>query len=197
MNSKNMNIVIVEPSLIIFEGLSAILSNYHKNININQLQSFEQISTFICKNEIDFIFANPSEIQNRLKELNSLKKNFSQTKWIGIIYSLFDKNTLSHFDEIIYITDYQPEIIEKISKLNNLDKSENHTTENLSEREIVVLVQLVNGLSNKEIAEKLNISIHTVISHRKNITQKTGIKSQSGLTIYAISNKIISLDNIS
>jgi DNA-binding CsgD family transcriptional regulator len=58
-----------------------------------------------------------------------------------------------------------------------------------------VLIQLVHGLSNKEIADKLNISIHTVVSHRKNIIQKTGIKSQAGLTIYAISNKIVSLDS--
>jgi DNA-binding CsgD family transcriptional regulator len=74
---------------------------------------------------------------------------------------------------------------------------ENQQQETLSDRETEVLQQLVNGLSNKEIADKLNISIHTVISHRKNITQKTGIKSQSGLTIYALSNKIISLDNLS
>ena len=52
---------------------------------------------------------------------------------------------------------------------------------------------LVQGNMNKEIADKLNISVHTVISHRKNITQKTGIKTQSGLTIYALSNKIINL----
>jgi DNA-binding CsgD family transcriptional regulator len=58
-----------------------------------------------------------------------------------------------------------------------------------------VLKLLVQGSSNKEIADKLNISIHTVVSHRKNIIQKTGIKSQAGLTIYAISNKIISLDS--
>jgi DNA-binding NarL/FixJ family response regulator len=72
------------------------------------------------------------------------------------------------------------------------DKSQQ---EDLSEREIEVLSQLVKGLSNKEIADKLNISVHTVISHRKNITEKTGIKSLSGLTIYAITRKIIPLDN--
>ncbi|MBK8882774.1 MAG: helix-turn-helix transcriptional regulator [Bacteroidales bacterium] len=66
----------------------------------------------------------------------------------------------------------------------------------LSERETEVLKLLSKGLSNKEIADSLNISIHTVISHRKNLTQKTGIKSQSGLTIYALSNNIISLENL-
>ena len=52
------------------------------------------------------------------------------------------------------------------------------------------------GYANKEIAEKLFISIHTVISHRKNITDKLGIKSISGLTVYAILNKLIDTENI-
>ena len=69
--------------------------------------------------------------------------------------------------------------------------------ESLSEREIEVLTGIVNGFSNKEIAESLNISVHTVVTHRKNITAKTGIRSQSGLTIYAISKEIISIDDFS
>ena len=56
----------------------------------------------------------------------------------------------------------------------------------LSAREIEVLVLITKGLINKEIADKLNISLTTVISHRKNITEKLGIKSVSGLTIYAV-----------
>ena len=66
--------------------------------------------------------------------------------------------------------------------------------EELSEREKEVLVQLVNGLSNKEIADKLFISTHTVISHRKNITRKLNIHSLAGLTIYAIVNKLVTID---
>lgn len=56
----------------------------------------------------------------------------------------------------------------------------------LSPREIEVLILLTKGLINKEIADRLNISLTTVISHRKNITEKLGIKSVSGLAIYAV-----------
>ncbi len=51
---------------------------------------------------------------------------------------------------------------------------------------------VARGLINKEIADKLNISFNTVLSHRKNITAKLGIKSVSGLSVYAIMNGYIS-----
>ena len=69
-------------------------------------------------------------------------------------------------------------------------------TEELSEREKDVLIQLVRGLSNKEIADVLCISTHTVISHRKNITRKLNIHSTAGLTIYAIVNKLVDLNSL-
>ncbi len=69
-------------------------------------------------------------------------------------------------------------------------------TEELSEREKDVLIQVVNGLSNKEIADVLCISTHTVISHRKNIVRKLNIHSTAGLTIYAIVNKLVDINSL-
>lgn len=66
----------------------------------------------------------------------------------------------------------------------------------LSAREQEVLTLLVRGLINKEIADKLHISLTTVITHRKNITEKLGIKSLSGLTIYAVMHGMIEVDAI-
>ena len=68
-------------------------------------------------------------------------------------------------------------------------------TEELSDRERDVLIQVVRGLSNKEIADVLCISMHTVISHRKNIARKLNIHSTAGLTIYAIVNKLVDLNS--
>lgn len=61
----------------------------------------------------------------------------------------------------------------------------------LSSREIEILVGVAQGLINKEIAAKYNLSIHTVITHRKNIARKTGIKTIAGLTAYAILNNLV------
>ena len=72
----------------------------------------------------------------------------------------------------------------------------NDSPEELSERERDVLIQVVRGLSNKEIADVLCISMHTVVSHRKHITAKLNIHSTAGLTIYAIVNKLVDLNSL-
>lgn len=74
--------------------------------------------------------------------------------------------------------------------------SESEDTTVLSAREKEVLVQLVKGLSNKEIADVMCLSTHTVMSHRKNIARKLNIHSTAGLTIYAIVNGIVNLETL-
>lgn len=69
-------------------------------------------------------------------------------------------------------------------------------TQELSDRELDVLIQVVRGLSNKEIADVLCISQHTVVSHRKHITRKLNIHSTAGLTIYAIVNKLVDINSL-
>lgn len=82
-------------------------------------------------------------------------------------------------------------IVEAVSDvIDRLSNTANQRSE-LSQREIDVLRLVARGYINKEIAEALNISFHTVLSHRKNITSKLGIKSTSGLAVYAMMNGYI------
>ncbi len=66
----------------------------------------------------------------------------------------------------------------------------------LSSREEEVLKEVARGLTNKEIADALNISMNTVMTHRKNITSKLNIKTVSGLTFYALMNNLISGEEV-
>ena len=66
----------------------------------------------------------------------------------------------------------------------------------MSSREKEILVCVAKGMINKEIADALNISVHTVISHRKNISHKTGIKTVAGLTVYALLNGLIDINSV-
>lgn len=76
------------------------------------------------------------------------------------------------------------------AKLTEMIKGGN-PQEPLSEREREIIVCLVQGMSNKEIADHLFISVNTVMTHRRNITRKLEIHSVAGLTIYAIANNLI------
>ena len=66
----------------------------------------------------------------------------------------------------------------------------------LSDREIEVMSLIVQGYINKEIADKLNISLSTVITHRKNIMDKLGLRSVSALTIYAVTHNYVDINSI-
>lgn len=195
MNKSELNIGIIETSSIIYEGISNVLHKSDIKINLIRLNDFDNFyDDSFLKYEIDILILNPTLIQNRVKKFKKIKKLFPNIYWIAIVYNLFSDDILFLFDDVISINNSSKDIYTKLSKAFEYKSEE--LQEQLSDREIEVLIKLANGLSNKEIAEKLNISTHTVITHRKNISLKTGIKSQSGLTIYAITKNIISLDKL-
>lgn len=191
-----INIAVVEPSDIIYEGLQLFLTKTDKQIKVSR---FENIHTLLelAENEYYPIFiVNPYFAQAEKTQFHKLQHKLSNSHLIAIVYQYYPREIIHLFDDKIRITDnfttFSSLLHKLIDSIANINESSN--TELLSEREKEVLIQIASGLSNKEIADKLHISIHTVISHRKKITEKTGIKSRSGLTIYAISNKLISLE---
>jgi DNA-binding NarL/FixJ family response regulator len=198
MSKKITDIIVVETSEIIYEGIYRILTNAGLPFNIHPADNLCDLEQLNIRTKEGIIIINPVLIQNQLKYFQSLKKELYDIRWIGIVYSFIDPRILTALDAIVNINDSRNDLIASIQRLMNTDhKSDNQKQqqETLSERETDVLKLLVAGNANKEIADKLYISIHTVISHRKNISQKTGIKSVSGLTIYAVVNNIISIDS--
>lgn len=77
----------------------------------------------------------------------------------------------------------------------SIDSAEN-SSEQLSAREKEIIACVAKGMTSKEIADKLCLSVHTVTTHRRNITGKLQIHTPAGLTIYAIVNKLVSIDEI-
>jgi regulator of cell morphogenesis and NO signaling len=82
------------------------------------------------------------------------------------------------------------------AKISNMINKAPNNNESLSEREKDVIVSLVQGMTNKEIADHLFISINTVITHRRNIARKLQIHSPAGLTIYAIVNSLVDISTV-
>jgi len=79
---------------------------------------------------------------------------------------------------------------------NMVFKDGTNNTEMLSDREKEVIIAVVQGMSNKEIGQHLDISVNTVITHRRNIARKLQIHSPAGLTIYAIVNNLIDINAV-
>jgi len=127
--------------------------------------------------------------------LDKIKKSFPESKLIMITHEKVPDDLSPYFDEIITENNTENTIVSKLFKVyHNIESGGNHSLSNsqLSEREKEILKLVALGFTNKEIGEKLFISSHTVIAHRKNITAKLGIKTIAGLTVYAVLNRIIS-----
>jgi DNA-binding CsgD family transcriptional regulator len=197
MDKCKIHIAVVEPSDIIYEGLVNLLLKSEKHFYLYRLNELEDLNNTYGSTSFNIVVINPSALQNKKSEFQRIKRANTNISWIGLVYSFFDSQFLTIFDDTFSVTDPIDIITHKLKSLFNKCSCRDNHQEQLSDRESEILIQLVKGLSHKEIAELLNISIHTVTSHRKNIIEKTGIKSLSGLTIYAISKKIIPLDSVS
>jgi len=188
--------MIAETSSIVFEGLAGIIYKSGLKTLVSRAITFDEIQRSYAKQRCKLIIINPSFVQNNIKQFNILKSQFEDVTWIGLVYAYYDQSLLSQFDSLINISDTPESISSSLQKtISGEPQKRSHLEDVLSEREVDILKLLTTGLANKEIADKLNISINTVITHRKNISQKTGIKSVSGLTIYAVVKKLISLEN--
>jgi DNA-binding NarL/FixJ family response regulator len=193
---KSVKIIVLENSPIIREGIQALLTNIERVNTVTFVASLDELEGLIKYPFESIILINPSFILTNTNQFNQLKSKIEQTKWIGIIYSHFPVSILNKLDGEIDIYDSRKNFSSKLTKWIETDGNDNYNNkETLTDREIDVLKLLAEGFSNKEIADNLNISVNTVITHRKNISQKTGIKSVSGLTIYAVVQNLISLDD--
>jgi len=188
-------ILIIEPSTIITEGLTRILTA-SKLFEISTSQyDYEALDVKLATARPDILIINPTLFMSaRRPFIVTMLQDYPHITVIALVYQYVEKQELRFYDGILDIREERERIVEtifdSITSHNEITPSDENTYE-LSNREKDVLVLMAKGLMNKEIADKLNISIHTVISHRKNITRKTNIKSVAGLAVYALMNNLI------
>ena len=119
-------------------------------------------------------------------------------KCIALLYNIIDQPVLNQYDEYISIFITQDELLLKLERLQNLSLEipAKEEQQSLSAREKEIVVCVVKGMTNREIADKLFLSTHTVVTHRRNISRKLQVRSASGLTVYAIVNKLVKLNEV-
>ena len=191
---KTYKIVIAEPSVIIRTGLEKMildLPDYETVAQSGDLQSLSARLRIICP---DVLIVNPQLFDfSKRKVIRSLFEDIPNTKIVALVSSYFDSQMLRQFHGVLEINDDLQRIkftLNQVVAQNNPEESDADSVL-LSDREKEVLVCLAKGRRNNEIADSLKISVHTVITHRKNIVRKTGIKSVAALTVYAILNNLI------
>lgn len=186
-----IRVLIIEPAEIIAEGLTAILREQTRFKVLDPIPSLDALEERTVTGRPDILIVNPTLTDSPAQFVNE-----QQIPVIALVYQYVEQTTLKRFDAIIDIRDDRATLADTIVRIfrqhNDDDKADkDKPSYELSRRETDVLVLVAKGKTNKEIADALNVSIHTVISHRKNIIHKTGIKSVAGLTVYAILNGLI------
>ena len=186
-------VVLCESSEIITQGLYEIIQGIADFDVVMRLDSPENLSEKLLVSDANILIINPLLLGfNGQNLISQWVKENPQLVCIALVTTYIEESILKAFDGVIGINDSKLKIINKLHQIiQDTDKQDKSDDVELSKREIDVLVAVAKGLMNKEIAEQMNLSIHTVISHRKNITRKTGIKSVSGLTVYALLNNLI------
>jgi len=184
-------VIICEASEIIAIGLAEIIDGMAQFDVVARLDSPEHLSEKITATDANLLVIDPMLLGFQSKDyLSQLGKEHPNIIVVALVSSYLDHAMLTPFSGVIEINDTKSKVISKMNEFAQSEATKNDDVE-LSKRETDVLVAVAKGMMNKEIADQMNISIHTVISHRKNITRKTGIKSVSGLTVYALLNNLI------
>lgn len=193
---KRIHVIIAEPSVIIRSGLVAVLKKMTSlNIDMAEICEISTLSAQLCKYKPDVLIVNPSCLG--LFSLSQIKNEAGcvSLKTIALQHTFTDSTTLQNYDDSLSIFDSAEAIKEKLSNLIRGNRAEVNKQE-LSAREKEIIICVVKGMTNKQIAENRCLSAHTVIAHRRNIANKLQIHSSAGLTIYAIVNKLVEINDV-
>ncbi len=194
--SRRIKIIIVEPSAVIRCGVEALLHSEEEfHCEVMQFSDSSSLSGRNSRLSADIIIINPSFLG--LFSPSALKSELGseELKIVALQSSFIDQSVLHNYDETISIYESSEIIIKKIMALMR-GSEETESKKELSAREKEIIVCVAKGMINKQIAETLHLSTHTVIAHRRNIANKLQIHSPSGLTIYAIVNKLVDIADI-
>ena len=191
-------VAIVDPNTLAVLGLKQILQNVLPIMTVDTFGSFSELEANGTEQYAHYFVSMDIVLSNR--------PFFSerQRKTIVLTLSLTDTSQLREFHSLC-INQPEKQLIRQLLMLQqhahgggrNLPPMPHILSQKrLTDREIEVMSLIVQGYINKEIADRLNIGLSTVITHRKNIMDKLGMKSVSALTIYAVMHGYVDINKI-
>lgn len=194
--NEKIHIIVAELSPIISSGITHCLRRLPGHqIQPIEVHSYTDLVDCIRSSNPNIVIVNPTfgGIFDPVQLRNAIDAEF---KIVAIEVGVMDKQTRALYDDTISIVEEIPAISAKINNLLKDETNPDDGKDTLSQREKEIVTLVAKGMTNKEIADKLFLSVHTVITHRRNIARKLEIHSVTGLTIYAIVNHLVDLSEI-
>ena len=197
MNNRP-KIAIIDPNTLSALGLKAIVQNVMPIMTVDMFGSLSELQA----NEPESYFHYFTAMSVVVENMAFFTEN--KRKTIVLTLSLDTMSQLSDF-KCLCVNVPEPELVRSLLMLEQHAHGKGEhlppmpailSQKILSDREIEVMSLIVQGYINKEIADKLNIGLATVITHRKNIMDKLGMKSVSALTIYAVMHGYVDINKI-
>ena len=199
MKTGYKKVLLIMPSKVIARGIEAVLSELGEFRVEGILSDLSHASEARLRNmDADIILIYPvlADYTSRMN-VRSRISEYSSAAGVALTSMPLEEEQLKQYDGAVGLYDDPVTIVRKLREsLSSREESPESEGYDLSAREKDILVCVAKGMLNKEIADHYNISIHTVITHRKNITRKTGIKTVAGLTVYALLNNLIDSGSI-
>lgn len=196
-----IKIAVAHQSMIIRTGvINTLKRTLEGNIVYSEIAHPEDFETRMRSFAPDILIADPlfvDDFSKRLLQTESRARS-GETFCIALLSTLVPKGVLNDFNSRMTIFDNEQSIKETLSAAMPHDEGETQSDgeEQLSARERQVIRGVVRGLTNKEIAQQMNLSVYTVLTHRRNIAKKLQIHSSIALAMYAISNNIVSVGEV-
>ena len=197
---KPINIVLVEHSFLIISGVEKMFAEFPGTVLAGVFDGDEKnLANLVLSINPDIVIVNPELLGEKLNLFVKSFDNQTETVLIGLCSENIKANVRSRFRNMLEIGSEKHELMQQFKQIVRpllKNEEENKDDLSLSDREKNILRMVALGLSSMEIADKLFLSIHTINTHRKNILRKLGIKTVSGLMVYSLLNRLVSLEEI-
>lgn len=193
-NGSYRKVLLIVPSRIMARGIEGVFSDLGEFRVEGILSDISHSGGAQLRNiDADVIIVDPIVFDYASRQSGrSLISEYTDAAVVALQTVAMEEESWKQYDGVIGIYDAPPVIIKKLrTALSSRDESPRQESQELSAREKEILICVAKGMLNKEIADLYSISIYTVITHRKNITRKTGIRTVAGLTVYALLNNLI------
>jgi len=187
--------ILAMESYLLRKGLVTVLNHIPGTMVLREFNEAAQLIEFLRKEHTDYLMVSQSIFENVAGLFISEPVLLDKTI---LVTDLPPERVSGNVQASIHPGEGKEVITGKIMKIldsKNMNSAQISSFE-LTPREKTIVRLVSMGYTNKQIAEQLFLSTHTVITHRKNISNKLGIKSASGLTIYAIVNNIITIEEV-